>query len=136
MPKSRKRKTDDGLLVTTSMLRSHSELLSNYANSPTLAEVLVEILNGNVLTPESKVRLARIVEILRFREMYLARFAAEHANQQTADLILVSLFGQNDELNKMLTRYNVVPQLDPAGEPPCVFSFFIRSDEAIPERRS
>src|SRR4051812_43553731 len=121
MSKSRKRKTDDGLLVTSSMLHSHSELLSKFVNPPTLAEVLVDILNGDVLTPGSRARLVRIIEMLRIREMYLARFAAEYRNKQIADLIVTSLIGQNSELNEMLTRYNVVPQLYPGGAPPCVF---------------
>lgn len=144
MTKKRKgRSGDKGLLTVQGMVGEFSERLSEFLNSndgtvPTLADVLIEILNGSVLTSASKERVERIIELLRFvkgyRSQLLARLRSE--DQIAADLYTTSLIECSVELNEKLSDYKVIPQIDPLGTSPMLC--FLADDPAgvSPEKRA
>jgi hypothetical protein len=128
MAKSRMQKgQDDGLSAVHGMVSEFSERLSAFLKSkngilPALSDVLIELLNGNVLTAARKERVERIIELLRFVKGYRSQVIARLRSQDeiAADLYVTSLIDCTLELNESLSKYRVIPQIDAAAPSPAL----------------
>jgi hypothetical protein len=134
MTKSRMRnKSGDGLWTVHALVHQFSERLSSYASAPTLSEVFVEVLNGDTLTGASKRRVKRIVELLRFQKSYESQVMARLRDDVMADLYVDALLKCNFELNEMLLRYKVTPQIHPGAVAPTLFFLSAESSGDSPQ---
>ena len=139
MAKTRMRnKGDGGLWTVHAMVQEVSERLSSYESARALSEVLIEVLNGDTLTGGGKQWVKRIIELLRFQKGYEAQVMARlHLRDDvTADLYVDALLKCNFELNEMLLRYKVTPQIHPGVTAPTLFFLSAESSGDTPEEKA
>lgn len=132
MAKSRSGTTrDDGLFAVHTMVREFSDRLLKLESAPTLAEIVVELLNGKRLATPRKERVERIIELLRFQRGYEAQARSRHrsGDQVAVDLYISALLDCNFELNEKLRAYQVTPQIDPIGAAPTLFFLAAQSSD-------
>ena len=142
MAKSRMRKKgDDGLWAVHAIIPELSERLLKGGHPPALSELLVELLNGHVLTGDSKRRVERIIQLLRFQKGYASQFTAcldsPEPNGLT-DIYLDSLIECNRELSERLFNYTVIPQIHPIGKGnvPTLYFLSAESHGGSPEEQT
>ncbi len=128
MPKRRMRKKDeDGLLAANAfagyaMVPEFSEHLSKHDSFPTLAELLVALMNGDTLPAASKQRVQWIIQLLRIqKECERLATRLDPRDQVGANKYAAALLKFNLELNERLVCYKVTPQIIPAGTPTLYF---------------
>ncbi len=139
MAKSRMQRGEvDGLLVVHAMVREFSERLSKGKSVPNLSEVLVEVLNGRALSTERKARVAEIIQLLRFQRGYKSQAYARlrSRDDMTARLYVQSLIVCSAELNQLIGKYKVTPQIDPYGNTPELYFLSAEANETLPEEQA
>jgi hypothetical protein len=139
MAKSRMRKKDDGgLLAVHGLVRESLERLWKGEKPPTLSEILVDFLNGSKLTPKSKERVERIIQLIRFQKGYKSQFNArvQLNDDLLADLYFNSYARCSFELSENLRKYRVIPQFDFAEFGPMLSFVSARSDGGSPEKQA
>jgi hypothetical protein len=114
--KRMRKKNGDGLLATADMARKFSERLAPLS----LAQVLVDILNGDSLSGLNKERVLRIFQLLQIRSGYLLQLRSEFVRNLVGDHMFSSLISFGSELNELLLRYQVTPQIDPVSTAPAI----------------
>jgi hypothetical protein len=141
MAKSRKRaKGDDGLWAVHAIVPGLSERLLKGGRPPTLSDLLAELLNGHVLTNDSKRRVERIIQLLRFQKGYRSQFTAcldsSEPDNGLTDIYLDSLIECNRELSESLFNYKVIPQIHPVGNAPVLYFLSAESNGGSPEKQT
>lgn len=130
MAKSRKGKSDgDDQFTVQVMLGEFSERLAKEKSLPTPSEMLVELMNGDVLTGDSKMRVGRIIQLLRSQKEYVSLIAArmpEQANPAITDSYMRTLIDISVQVNEWLSRYAVIPQIEPFF--PAPLHYFLPAD--------
>jgi len=139
MAKSRMRqKGDDGLWAVHAMVRESLERLWKGEQLPTLSQILVELLNGGVLTADSKKRVEGIIQLLLFQKGYGSQSAARLGSHDDVltDIYLDSLIECNGKLNESLFHYRIIPQIHPAGTAPMLYFLPVASNRRSPEKKA
>lgn len=131
MAKSRKGKREgEGQFDVSVMLGEFSNRLAREEPLPTPSEMLVELMNGDVLTSDSKMRVERIIQLLRGQKEYVslisARFLREQAASVLTEAYMLTLIDINNQLNEKLSRYAVIPQTQSFF--PAPFHYFLPAD--------
>jgi hypothetical protein len=78
----------------------------------TISEELVETLNGNKLPAANKTRLIRVIQLLKRRQEVISQVRPEPGDLERSRAFLEQFVRDAFELNEMLLRYNVSPQID------------------------
>ena len=134
MARKRMREKEESRLVTADMLLKFSERLSDPVVPPSLPEALVEILNGSKLSGPSTERVMRIISILQTRQEYMPRLIrGEFSDKRHFEPLVGALLGDALELNELLGRYRISPQIDPIGLYPKIYYFSQISGDEEPE---
>jgi hypothetical protein len=139
MAKSRMRKTgDDGLWAVHTIIPELSERLTRDGQLPMLSEILAELLNGRELAADSKERVERIIQLLRFQKGYWTQIAerADSRDNTLADIYTDSLIACNRELNEALINYKVTPQIHPGVAAPLLYFFSAESNGGSRKRQT
>lgn len=133
-----RKKGDDGLLAVQGIVRESLERLWKGERLPALSEILVDLLNGSVLTADSKGRVERIIQLLRFQKGYGSQLTTRLRlrDQVAADLYVTSLIACNVELNQALMSYKLIPQIHPVGDAPLLFFLSSESNGGSAEEQA
>jgi hypothetical protein len=102
--------------VTKGMVRKLSENLRDRAVPPTVAEELVETLNGGNLDTEGRSRVLRVIQLLQTRHWYTARLLRgdlKDWDSRHSVALLEVLIEDAFTLNELLLRYRLSPQIGP-----------------------
>jgi hypothetical protein len=138
--KSRKGKGDrDARFTVGVMLSEFSKRVANDETLPTPSEMLVDLMNGDVLSGDSKLRVERIIQLLRGQKEYISLISAhvrEHGTPLIAEAYMMTLIDISDQLNEKLSRYAVIPQTQSFF--PVPFHYFLpaASNDRSPEERA
>jgi hypothetical protein len=110
-------------LVTADMLTKFRDRIENPPPSlPSDSELLVGLLNGDTLFGAGKERATRILTILQTRQWYMPRLLRGEFRQHFEPLV-EALLNDALELNELLSRYPISPQIDPIGVSPQIYFF-------------
>jgi hypothetical protein len=109
-------------LVTADMVAQFRNRIENPPSLLSDSELLIELLNGDKLSGAGRGRATRILEILQTRQYYMPRLLRGEFRGHFEPLVEVLL---NDalELNQLLSRYQIAPQIDPIGISPKIYFF-------------
>jgi hypothetical protein len=111
-------------------VRKLSESLRDKSVPPTVAEELVETLNGSNLDAESRSRVLQILQLLQTRQRYTSGLLrgdfGDWKSRQTVALLEV-LLDDAFTLNELLLRYRLSPQIGPLRK--ITTLSFVPSDE-------
>jgi hypothetical protein len=118
------REREESRPVTAYMQLKFSERLSDPVVPPSLPDALVELLNGSKLSGPSTERVRHIIQILQARQEYMPRLMrGEFCEQKHFEPLVKALLGDALELNALLGRYRMFPQIDPIGVYPTIYYF-------------
>lgn len=109
-------------LVTADMVLKFSERLSDPVLPPSMPALLVEILNGGKLSGANKERVFHIISLLQTRQEYMPRLLRGEFKKH-AESLIGALLEDALELNELLGRYRISPQIDPIGIHPRIYYF-------------
>lgn len=111
------------------MLGEFSKRLAKEEPSPTPSEMLAELMNGDVLTSDSKMRVERVIQLLRGQKEYVSLISTR-ARERGTDVItkgyMMTLMDISEQLNENLSHYAVIPQTQTFFPEP--FHYFLPAD--------
>jgi hypothetical protein len=127
--------SDARALVTAEMRTEFLGRIENPASPPSDSELLIELLNGDKLSGAGRERATRVIAILQTRHEYMPRLLrGEFGKKEHFELLVGALLEDALELNELLSRYSVSPQIDPFGVSPKIYFFAVGANGEEAER--